>query len=101
MDDLSATDKEIVMLNKLAVILYIKELINSFADCTSEELRFIVGLSRLDDEQVCQRMALLTELTNNFLKLFPLYSLPFVPVGMENYMKLNKTAVIPYQLCNV
>lgn len=35
-------------------------------------------------------MGLLVELVENFNKLFPLYGLPFVPVGLEGYVKVSE-----------
>ena len=42
MDDLTSTERDIVMLNKLGNILFIKEIVNDYCDCEDEKIHFIV-----------------------------------------------------------
>lgn len=100
MDDLTSTERDIVMLNKLGNILFIKEIVSDYCDCKDEKIHFIVLICSIGYEQVSQRLALLSQLVENFNKLFAVYGLPFVPVGMESYVKLpeknNKAGVNDY-----
>ena len=43
MDDLTPTAQSVVMLTKLAVIVWLKELIASYCVCEEEHVRFCVG----------------------------------------------------------
>lgn len=42
MDELNTGERDIVMVNKLATILFLKEIVNVFSDCDDQEVRYIV-----------------------------------------------------------
>lgn len=49
MDELNTGERDIVMVNKLAVILFLKEIVNVYTDCDDQEARFVVSIELMID----------------------------------------------------
>ena len=90
LDGLDRKNRETVLLARAAASLWLRAVVEVFADCPQSVVRFKVSVLAGNEAKISQRLAALRDLEGNLAPLLALYGLPFVPAGMEGAGKSGK-----------
>ena len=90
LDGLDRKNRETVLLARVAASLWLRAVVEVFADCPQSVVRFKVSVLAGNEAKISQRLAALRDLEGNLAPLLALYGLPFVPAGMEGAGKSGK-----------
>ena len=92
LDGLDRKNRETVLLARAAASLWLRAVVEVFADCPQSVVRFKVSVLAGNEAKISQRLAALRDLEGNLAPLLALYGLPFVPAGMEGAGKSGKSS---------
>ena len=92
LDGLDRKNRETVLLARAAASLWLRAVVEVFADCPQSVVRFKVIVLAGNEAKISQRLAALRDLEGNLAPHLALYGLPFVPAGMEGAGKSGKSS---------